>query len=184
MNARTISNWVMGLALLSAGHVIAAISAGPDCVEKDLRKAVSDIHGTDANIFVESSYVGPWIQVDNKTLHIIGGMKNCDQVTVDSSGTRSSLVGETGDEHTLLGISGSSGVDLKNFSLSSGRNEGYNGGGISFASSGAKGHLELHHVDIGSSAADRGGAIYRRPVQLQHFCGAADTVFCNSFESL
>jgi predicted outer membrane repeat protein len=156
-----IGQWFLGfLLLVVAGSASAAISVGPDCAETDLRKIAADIHGDDARIFVESNYVGGWIQIDDKIVHIFGGMANCDQVTLDKSGTRSSLVSQPGDVHALVGISGHASVELRNFSLQGGTNRGQNGGGISFTSGGDKGHLELRHVDISSSVADRGGGIY------------------------
>jgi predicted outer membrane repeat protein len=154
--ALSATSLALGKAVIRPGENF--IIVGPSCVNKSLQDAIDTAAGHVGTILVQSTYNSGFVQIDGKTLHIDGSMASCDGVT--HNGSLATLTGGASDVHALIGMSGAASLDLKNFKLTGGHNEGHNGGGISFASSGAKGHLELHNVIVEKSTSDRGGGIY------------------------
>lgn len=139
-----------------AHSAAAALVVGDGCPYADLQSAIDDASGSNAFILVVAGYRGDPIST-GKTLHITGGVNSCTDPTVVGT---SSLEGIPGSIGAIVTLTGQARLDLQNFVITGGSNDGHNGGGISFKSDGDHGHIELHNVTIIGNRADKGGGIF------------------------
>jgi len=140
-------------------------SPSDGCQFSDLQAAINATAGATDEIHVLVDYVGKPIRVNGKSLHIFGGYPACDApAPVPFAGDLSVFSTLDGSldsaNNPVIIITGQSSVDLRNFLVINGHNQGSNGGGISFISGGNFGHLELHAVDVAHNLADKGGGIF------------------------
>ena len=141
------------------------ITVGPACQYADLQAAINATHGNVNELHVHADYRGKPVRISNKTLHIYGGYPSCNaSAPIPFTGNAQDLSWLDGSLDSgakpVIAIDGQASLDLRNFFISDGHNDGHNGGGIQFNSSGDFGHLELHAVEINGNRADKGGGIF------------------------
>ena len=155
---------LFGLALSTSAWAD-VLTVGPACQYGDLQAAIDATHGNVNEIHVHADYRGKPVRITNKTLHIYGGYPSCNApAPIPFSGNLEDLSwldgSLDGSAKPVVAIDGQASIDLRNFLIGSGHNDGHNGGGIQFNSSGNFGHLELHAVDVNGNRADKGGGIF------------------------
>jgi len=141
------------------------LTVGPGCQYSDLQAAINATHGSVNELHVHADYRGKPVRITDKTLHIYGGYPSCNApAPIPFAGNPQDLSWLDGslDSGTkpVIAIDGQASLDLRNFYISDGHNDGNPGGGIQFYSGGDFGHLELHAVEINGNRAVSGGGIY------------------------